>query len=124
MYQNLWLCKVTTILAMFIESLAYTYLLTITLSMKDIVINAIERSYKKVFLVGLIAAIILTVAWTVTMQFTSDSYCWQLYLTQYPHWINDWPRFAALLFTIYNFVKILRSQSGPIKVHDTANNAM
>lgn len=125
LYQNLWPCKTTTSLAQLAETFAHFYLLLIGLSMRDVVVNGSDGCFKVVLPVlplGLIAAIVITISWTLTMQFTSDEFCWQSESSL--HWINDAPRLVMLLTMTYYVLKILRHKSESLKISDNAKNAM
>lgn len=116
----------TTLLAQLAETFAYFYLLLIGLSMRDVVVNGSDGCFKVVLPVlplGLIAAIVITISWTLTMQFTSDEYCWQLNMENPLHWINDAPRLVMLLMVTYYVFKILRHKNESVKISDNLANA-
>lgn len=106
-------------LAQLVDSFAYFYLLLIGLSLRDVVFNNSEGCFKVVLPMiplGLVAIISVTIAWTLTMQFTADELCWQLGKENSLHWINDAPRLVMLLMTTYFVFKILRHKNESTKI--------
>lgn len=127
LYQNLWPCKLTTAFAQLGGTFAYFYLLLIGLSLRDVVINGSENCFKVVLPIlplGLVTAIVITLTWSLTMQFAYDDHCWQLDTESFFHWIYSAPRLAMLLMTSYYLYKILRHKSHSDKIPDNATNAM
>lgn len=100
------------------DNFVFVYLLVVGMSLSYIALDFAMISKKIFLLLGLLVSILTTLAWTLTMQFTSDKYCWQLDTEFFHHWINDGPRLFMLLLTSFYFYKTLFYGSSKIHQED------